>query len=131
MVRFLLQSLVSRSFLVHLRNSFRIFLFHLRWFDGVYFQYSQVVVIFLFSKCSDCFLIWQIYSFRYLSFSTFHYGHFSILNKFPTFWLYICIVCISLQFFFIFCKQFDSIHVHELINIFLPCNIVAASIVLP
>ena len=38
-------------------------------------QYSQVLVIFLFSKYSDSFLIWQFYSYCYFSFSTFHNEH--------------------------------------------------------
>ena len=49
------------------------FFFHLRLFDGIGFKYSQVLVIFLFFKCSDSFLIWQFYSFHYLSFPIFHY----------------------------------------------------------
>ena len=52
-----------------------LFFLHLRLFDNVRFQYSHGFVIFLFSKRSDSFLIWQFNSFRYLSFSTFHYEH--------------------------------------------------------
>ena len=52
-----------------------LFFFHLRSFDGVHFQYSQVFVFFLFSKRSDSFLIWHFYSFRYFPFSIFHYVH--------------------------------------------------------
>ena len=46
LMRFLLQSLVSRSFLVCLGYFSNFFFFHLRLFDGVCFQYSQVHVIF-------------------------------------------------------------------------------------
>ena len=47
---------------------FFILLFHLSLFNS--FRYSQVFVIFLFSKRSDIFLICQFFSFRYLSFPT-------------------------------------------------------------
>ena len=50
---------------------FSYFFFHFCWFDGVCFQYSQVLVVFLFSKCSDSFLIWQSYSFHCFSFPTY------------------------------------------------------------
>ena len=50
--------------------------FYLHLFDGVRFQYSQVLVVFLFSENSDSFLVWQLYSFRYLGFFlTFDYKH--------------------------------------------------------
>ena len=57
---YLLCSLVSSSFLAFLNNSCFLFFvcsffFHLRLFDGVRFQYSQVSVRFLFSKRSDFF----------------------------------------------------------------------------
>ena len=47
------------------------FFLHFLFFDDVHFQYSQVIVIFLFSKPSDFFSIWNFYSFRYLSFPLF------------------------------------------------------------
>ena len=53
LMRFLLSSFVSNSFLVLLRYSF---FFHLCLFDGVCFQYSQEFVSFIFSECSDFFL---------------------------------------------------------------------------
>ena len=49
LMRFPRQSLVSRSFLVLLRYFFGFF-FYLRLFDDVRFQYSLLLVIFLFSK---------------------------------------------------------------------------------
>ena len=73
LIRFLLQRLFSRSFLVYLRYTF--FSFNLGLFDGVRFQYFQVLVIFLFSKRSDSFLFCQFYSFCCLSFSASHYKH--------------------------------------------------------
>ena len=42
-------------------------------FDGIYFQYSQVFVSFLFSERSDFFLISYFYPFRHLSLSALHY----------------------------------------------------------
>ena len=53
---------------------FFFFFIHLHLFDGVHFQYSQVFVRFFSSKCSDFFLIWLLYSFRYLSFSASYYS---------------------------------------------------------
>ena len=38
---------------------FSYFIIHIRLFDGVNFQYSKMLVIFLFSPCSDFFLIWE------------------------------------------------------------------------
>ena len=55
LMRFLLCSLVSSSFLVLLRYTFYFYFFHLRLFDGVCFQYSQVLASFLFSEWSDFF----------------------------------------------------------------------------
>ena len=56
LMRFLLCSLVSSSFLV-LRGYSFLFLFHHRIFGGVRFQYFQVFVRFLFSQRSDFLLI--------------------------------------------------------------------------
>ena len=36
-----------------------LFFFHLRLFNDVCFQYSQILAIFIFSECTDSFLIWQ------------------------------------------------------------------------
>ena len=130
LMTFLLQSLVSWRFFVRLRYSGPYFFFHIRLFDGIRFQYYQVLVIFFLSKSSDSFLIWQFYSFSFCLFPFFIMSvtHFSIPNSIPISWLYILIVCVSLQFFFIFCKQLDVIHVHKVINRFLwLCKFVAPS----
>ena len=75
LIRFLLLSLVSRSFRVCLRYAFLVFSFISTCLIVICFQYSQVLVIFFFSKCSDSFLVWRFYPFRYFSFSTFYYKH--------------------------------------------------------
>ena len=64
---------------------FSYFFFHHHLFDGVRFQYSQVLVVFLFSKRSDTFLISLLYTFCYVSFFTLHYGQdtFSMPNSIP------------------------------------------------
>ena len=56
LMRFLLYSLVSSSFLVLLRYSFLNF-FHLYLFDSICFQYSQIFLSFLFSEHTDLFLV--------------------------------------------------------------------------
>ena len=97
-MRFLLQSLVSRCFLVHQRYSF-LFFFHLHLFDGVRFQYSHILVGFLFSVHSDS-LIWQFYFFRYLSLPTFFFiriAHLFMPNSIPISRLYILFVCIRVS----------------------------------
>ena len=75
LMRFLLYSLVSSSFFVLLRYTFWLDFLHFCLFDGFRFQYSEVLVSFLFSKCSDYFLIWSFYFFRRLPFSAFHNLH--------------------------------------------------------
>ena len=50
LMRFVLYSLILSSFLVLLRNSFYNFFFHLDLFDGIRFQYSQVLVSFFFRR---------------------------------------------------------------------------------
>ena len=72
--------------------------------------------------CSDSFLILPFYSFRYLSFPTFHYEHGTFFDaKFYSF-LYlgsISLLFISdspIRFHFL---QFDVVHVHKVINLFL------------
>ena len=78
LIRFQQQSLISRSFLFRLKYSFLFFFFffplHLRLFDGVGIQYSQVLETFLFSKRSDftrlaMFTIRQVFCFYWLSLS--------------------------------------------------------------
>ena len=56
-----------------------LFSFHPRLPNGIHFQYSRVLEIFLFSKRSDSFLIWQFYSFCYLSFSAFYFKQSTFL----------------------------------------------------
>ena len=56
LIRFLLQNLILRIFLV-MRYSFLIFFFHLRLFDSSCFQYFHILLIFLLSKSSYAFLI--------------------------------------------------------------------------
>ena len=52
----------------------------------------------------------------------------SMPNSIPISWQHILIVCISLQFFFVFGKQLDVVHVHKVINLFLWfCKFVALS----
>ena len=65
---------VSRRFLVLLKYTFRIFL-HFRLFDGFRFQYFQVLVIYLFSRCLNFFFILKFYSFPYLSSYNHPYEH--------------------------------------------------------
>ena len=76
--------------------SFSFFL-HLYFFNGICFQYHQLLVIFLFFERSDSFLICQFYSFCCFSFVASHYFHVkfhsNILN------LYSYYVHQSLQFF--------------------------------
>ena len=75
LMRFLLYSLVSSSFLVLLRHSFLLFFLHLHQLVGVRFQYAQVFVSFFFSEHSDLFLVQQFCSFRHVSFPASHYQH--------------------------------------------------------
>ena len=102
-MRFLLQSFVSRSFLIPLKHSYFIFL--LRKFDGIRFQYSRVLII-LFS---DSFLIWQFYSFCCL-FPLFLLWSWDIflcqISFLYSYWLYL-----NLQFFF-FSKRLNVVHKH-------------------
>ena len=105
--RFLLQNMVSRSFLVVLGNSvvfgflfcFAFFFFCLM----VRFQYSQVLVIF-FSP-SFLMLSWFVISIpSIVSFPLLHYQHgtFLIPNSIPISWLCILIVCVSVYISFSF-----------------------------
>ena len=84
---------------------FSYFFFHLGLFDGIRFQYLQVIVIFFFSGRTDSFLIWLFNSFNYLSFSTFHaeLGTF-FYAKFHFYIQAVYFYCLyqRLQFFFIF-----------------------------
>ena len=118
LMRFLLQSLLSRSFLDHLRYSFLIFFFLLRLLYGVRFQYSQVLVIFLFSKLSDSFLIRLFSFFRHVSFSTSYYepGIFFYAKFHSYFLLYIFIICLRVSnSFSFFARMASSIYIMWLI----------------
>ena len=66
--------MVSRRFLVFLRYTFHIFL-HICLSDCVRFQYSQVLVILLFSQRSYAFLIYEFCSFHSFCYPIFHYEH--------------------------------------------------------
>ena len=109
LMKFLLQSLVSRSFLVRQRYSFY-FSLHFPLLNCVCFQYSHVLISFLLFSCSDFLLI--------LFLPLFVFFHFSLLA-----WhIFLCQIpflypdCIFLLFvfesFFIFRKQLDVVHVH-------------------
>ena len=74
----LLHNLVSRSSLDRFRFSFVIFFFYFHLLEGVCFE---VLVIFLLSERSDSLLIWEFYSFRYLSISTSHYDHDTLSRR--------------------------------------------------
>ena len=85
LIRFLLHSFVSSSFLVLLIYCFLIFFFHFHLFDGVSIQDAQVSVGFLFSERSNLVLIWHsILSVRCcLPFFITSIAHFSMLNSIP------------------------------------------------
>ena len=120
LMKFLLQSLVLRNCFVLLRYSYFFFL-HL--LDGVCFQYSQVLVVFLFFKCSDSFLFSYFYSLGWFSFPTLHYEHGTFLQCQILFLYPSCIfllLCIrASSFFFIFHKYLYIILIHKVINLFL------------
>ena len=67
---------LSHSF----KELFSNFSFHLCLLDGVHFQYFLVLIIFLFFKHSDSFLIWLLYSLCCFFFATFHYDYGSFFN---------------------------------------------------
>ena len=98
---------------------FSCILLHLRLFDGIFFQYSQVHGSFLFSECSDSFLIWQFYPIHYLFFPLFimSMARFSMPNSVTVSWLYILIVCISLKNLFHFFQTTDVVHVYQEIGL--------------
>ena len=81
------------------------------------FPISPSTLIFLFSKRSDSFLIWQFYSISYMLSSTFHYKHGTFFSaKFNS---YLLAVNYCLYQSFIFFKQLHIVHVHKVINLFL------------
>ena len=85
---------------------FFLIFFYLLMFDGIHLQYSQVFVNFLYSESSAFVLVWYFYSFRHMSFSTFHYLHraFSMKNSIPISSLYILTACNSVSNSFSFCQ---------------------------
>ena len=107
LMKLLQQSFLSRSFLILLGYSFLFFPFHLLLFDGVSFQYFQILVIFFLFMYSDSLPIWQFYSLLYFSFSMFHYEHGTFFNaKFHSYILAVYSYSFfqSLRFFFFFWK---------------------------
>ena len=101
---------------------FLTFVFHFNLFDGVSLQDSQVFVSLLFSERSNTVLVWQFHSIGQVSFTVFHYLHgIFFYAKFHPYALtrYSHCMCKISQFFFIFCKQFDVVHVHKVIDIYL------------
>ena len=94
---------------------FSVFFFPLRLLDGVCFQYSQVLVGFLFSECFDTFLFWQYDSFHYSSFSTFHYETRTFfLCQIPFLYpgcIFLLFVSVS-KFKIFFCKRLDVFSVY-------------------
>ena len=97
LIRFLLQSLVSRKFLVRLSYSFCYFFFPSRFFYGVCFQYSLELVIF-FSQ-SVLIRSWFANSipsvFCLFLLLIMNMAHFFLPNSIPLSWLYISIVFIQ------------------------------------
>ena len=92
LMRFLLQGLVSRSFLVRLRCSFIIFSFIFACLMRYAFNIPKYLYFFKilsvrsdFSSFDSC-----MYPFRYLSFSIFlyYYGTFFMANSIPISYLY-------------------------------------------
>ena len=93
------------------------FFFLFRLYDDAHFQYFKGIEISLFCKRSDSFLIWHFYSFRSL-FSLFivSMARFPKPNSIPISWLYILIVCISLEFFSFFANILMSSKYIRLLN---------------
>ena len=90
--------LISKSFLIFQRYFFLIFSIISACLMVSTFQYSQVLVVFFFSKCSKVFLIWNFYSFWCFSFSFFHYHQGTFFSaKFYISWLYILTVCMKIS----------------------------------
>ena len=91
-----------------------LFFFHLYLFNGVRFQYSQVLVIFLFSKCRDSFWFGNSIL-SVISFSILH-SIFSIPNSIPIFWLYILIVYIRVSCSFSYPFWTSCTFLHHLLS---------------
>ena len=95
LIRFLINSLVPSSFLVLLRYSFLNFFFHLRLFDGVRFQYFQVLEGFVFSEYSDFSWFGSSIPSIICRFPLFimSMAHFSLSNSIPISYLYVPTAC--------------------------------------
>ena len=120
LMRFLLCDLVLYSFLLLMRYSL-LFFFHLRMFDGVCFQYSQVFVSFLFSMRSNFFL--DLVDLFHLSFVVFNFitsmVHFSMQNSIPISLLYILTAIISNSFSFLANRLMSTLHIRWLVLLLL------------
>ena len=99
------------------------------------FQYSLVLVIFLFSYWSDSFLIWQFYSFRYFSIFTFHYENgtlffFQIPFLYPD-CIFLLFVSVSPVLFLFFTNSLTSSIYKKVIILILRFSKIVASSVFP
>ena len=121
-MRFLLQSFVSRSFLVLLRLSFLIFFFHLRFIlvttskihKYLWFYFSPNFLIFSWFGSSILSIICCLFLFPLFITSM---VHAFMINSILEFWLYILIAFISVfNHFFIFCKELDVFQVYTMNN---------------
>ena len=97
LIKFLQCSLVSSSFLVFPRYSFLNAFIHLYLFDGVRFQYFQVLISFFSLNV----LIFSWFSSSipsvFCRFPLIIIAHFSMPNFFPMSWQYILIACIRVS----------------------------------
>ena len=106
-------SLVFSSFF----SSF--FFFHLRLFDGIRFQYSQVFLNFNFSEHSDFFLdlgVLFLPSFVIFRFLSLRLAHFSMPNSIPISLLYILIAWIKVSHSFFLANSLISSLVRQLVK---------------
>ena len=112
-MRFLLESLVSRSFPILLRYSLLFLLWFLfSFFKFLYFFFSHSVLILSWFYSSVPSVIYL------LSLFIMSIAHFILPNSIPISCLYILTVYISLLFSFIFWKERDVVRVHKGINLF-------------
>ena len=94
LTRFLLNSLVSSSFLVLLRYFLSIFSFIS---SCLMVSASNISKYFIFFQTFRIFLIWLFYSFRHLPLFILSMTHFSMPNSIPIFWLYILTASIKVS----------------------------------
>ena len=72
---------------------------HFYFFSGFRFQYSQIIVIFLFPKFSDSFLMWLFHVYRCLSFRYFYHHHNIFFHiKFHSYILSVYTYCLFQDF---------------------------------